>query len=423
MSLVEVINFNSDASCLDAKKWLGCLQGGGKSNFVKMLDSYVQADRKTNLGLTAATIHDLSYFNPEAIHFINEHSDIFQLVIRPYAHDSPLLRLPDGFRFNLEKGIEVITRFFKNVSRSYLQPEIITTGEQISILREFGIDNIFIHRYRYHESIRKKIPCFPFQILGTLGSSISCIPFTHKSLETIYLQALHGVISEQIWSDQIAKEIKGCIDESQDIYIWRDGESCLLVPKGIQYEASILQSEKYKRIERKLLSETNLTQSGDAFSYESENSKTSPISFFPAYSMKPWLNEMKLYWFISRVHEIELRFSDLSNIEKMLWLMLINSDILSSIERKPPVIAVSRDIFCVDPQDISWIGVLAHPEKGKITLLRSERSGEAEDYLAYWQKVHEHKMSIESLLETWSSSQKPYLQKAYARVRGLIHYS
>jgi hypothetical protein len=418
MGLVEVINFNSDASCLDSRKWLYSLEGGGNSRFMQVLMSYVEYKRKTNLGLTGATIHDLVYFNPEAIDFINEHSDTFQLVIRSYAHDSPLLRLPDGFRFNLETGIEVIRQFFSNISNSYLQPEIIITGEQISILKEFGVENIFIHIYRYHESIRAKIPIIPFRVSGTLDTDIGCIPFVQKSLEDLYLLALHGVISPKCWSQGIIEAAAMNTESSSDIYIWRDGESSLLIPNGIEYEASLLESEHIQGITRQFLSETSF----DYFFKEQSHDRDlrdNYVNFFPTYSMKPWFNEMKLYWFISRIHEIESQFTALSNVEKKIWLLLINSDILSAVEKKPPTISVSKDVFSVDPLDISWIGVLAHSERSEITLMRSERSGEAEDYLAYWEKCHEKKASLELLLRAWSTSSKAYLQKAYARIKGL----
>ena len=70
MSLIDIVNFNADASCMFSNKWLRSLEGGKDSRFCKLLDNYIFNDRKVNIGLTGVTIKDLAAFNPETIEII-----------------------------------------------------------------------------------------------------------------------------------------------------------------------------------------------------------------------------------------------------------------------------------------------------------------------------------------------------------------
>ena len=40
--LVDVVNFNADASCLDSARWLQALTGGAESEFCRWLNLYVR---------------------------------------------------------------------------------------------------------------------------------------------------------------------------------------------------------------------------------------------------------------------------------------------------------------------------------------------------------------------------------------------
>ena len=72
--------------------------------------------------------------------------------------------------------------------------------------------------------------------------------------------------------------------------------------------------------------------------------------------------------FIHRVQEIEMGVGRLGKNQLHLWLLAINSDILSSIEKRSPVITM-RD-------SPSSEGQSAH------TLLRTDRWFEGEEYLS-----------------------------------------
>ena len=403
MPIVDVVNFNADASCLPSAKWLKCLEGGEHSLFMQMLKNYVRFSRKVNLGLVGAAIKDIAFFNPEAIDYINDHPDVFQLLARPFAHDSPLLRLPDGFRYNLEKGLRCIHYYFSNVSNYYLPPEIMLTGEQIRILKEFDIQCIFLHKNRYNESIRKHIPDTPFMLHGVLNTQMWCIPFAEGGLEKKYLSAIHGVTTPDAWCEEIDRR------SSSDFFLWRDGESCLLLPLGVDHEAMIFEAELIAGVKRKFLSEIS-------FEANDTTKESAVLRYFPLHSMKPWLNEMKLYWFVSRVRDIEKVISSLPDSHRLFWLLIINSDILSSVEKNPPIIDVGENVFNVDSGNFLWDGVIPIREKRQVILKRSERAGEGEDYLAYIDLLKEKKITPDEICAIWRRSDEPHLRKGYARV-------
>ena len=48
-NLIDVVNFNADASCLPSDKWIDILKGGKESHFYKWLELYVSLKKKINL--------------------------------------------------------------------------------------------------------------------------------------------------------------------------------------------------------------------------------------------------------------------------------------------------------------------------------------------------------------------------------------
>jgi len=191
--LVEVANWNFDASMLFAEKELSLMKGEYESEICKGLKTYVEHERKVNLGPTGATTRDLAEFNPEAIDIINENTNIFEIIPRPYSHDLPILRTDKGFEKNVTKGLEILEEYFENVNSEYfLPPEIMLTSEQIKILSDLGFKGTFIHKERYDPRIRKFIPDEPYIVEGVLGSELICIPFQDTSLRKVYHKILQG---------------------------------------------------------------------------------------------------------------------------------------------------------------------------------------------------------------------------------------
>lgn len=406
MPLLDIVNLNGDASCLASSKWLSCLRGGRDSLFMLMLRNYVQFERKVNLGLVGATVKDIAFFNPEAISFINDHPEVFQLLMRPFTHDNPMFRLPEGFKFNLEQGVKCIRKYFKNVSRFYLPPEIMLTSEQIRILKEFGVQAVFVHKGRYENSVTRRLPDKPFVLIGTLNARMLTIPLDSQA-EKKYLSVLHGVSAPDDWMQFLNH---GGLSQR---FIWRDGESCLLLPSAVECEGEIFAAEQSYGVERSFLSDCFF----DIDSWE-PSSNDDALRYFPLHSVRPWLDEMRLYWFVSRVRDTEKEIETLSEAEKWLWLLTINSDILSAAEKKPPRIQVAPKFFRVDPNHFSWNGVIPVREKGQLILSRSERAGEGQDYLAYFDELRSNRMTAKDILNAWQESKDAHLKKAYARLAG-----
>src|SRR6266516_272399 len=126
--MVDVVNFNADASCLSSSSWLAMLQNGDGSLMVQWLRLYVKYGKKVTLGFPGSTVADIVIHNPEAINLINSHPDIFEIVLRPFAHDIALLRLGKGFAVNFESGCRVIMNEFCQVTPWFLPPEFMLTN-------------------------------------------------------------------------------------------------------------------------------------------------------------------------------------------------------------------------------------------------------------------------------------------------------
>lgn len=403
MPLIDVVNLNGDASCLSSAKWLRCLEGGRESLLMRILGAYVSSGRKVNLGPVGATAMDIARFNPEAIEFINAHPHVFEIVLRPFAHDNALLRLPAGFRHNAETGMRTLRELFRNVNQFYLAPEIMVTSEQVSILAELGVSAVFLHKGRYDVSVARHVPDVPFEIHGVFSTPMLCIPFSARELETAYLHALHGTAPAAQWAE-MARRAAG----HTQIAVWRDGESCLLHPLGPQFEAGLLAAEAEAGVERTFLSELPLSPPRTEL-------PGGTLRWFPLHSMKPWLETMKLYWFVERTRRIEQSLETLDERLRRLWLLTINSDILSAAEKSPPVVNVSEDVLRAAPGDPLWDGVIALSESGQLILTRSERAGEGEDYLAYLEAALDGRIPLDDVVQRFAAAAEPHLRKAWAR--------
>ncbi|NKB25540.1 MAG: hypothetical protein GKR87_14410 [Kiritimatiellae bacterium] len=184
--------------------------------------------------------------------------------------------------------------------------------------------------------------------------------------------------------------------------------------QGLENEKQILEAEKQQGIEKRFLSEID-------FGKEKEQGvETNRCEYFPLHSMKSWLNEMKLYWYISRIRDLEINLSSFPEHIKQLWLLTINSDILSSVEKKCPHLEIGKDIFSVDTSHSLWDGVIPNKNNNSVILERSERSGERQDYLAYLGLLMKDKQPLKEMLSSWERSNKPHLLKAFARLRNTI---
>ena len=347
--VVDIVNFNADASCLSSSIWLDALQGGTNSKICQWLALFVINNKKVNLGFTGSTLADIKKFNPDAINIINEKKDIFEIILRPWSHDISLYRTDSLFIYNVELGIRTIKSEFDSVSDYYLAPEFMMTSRQIELISKMGIEAIFINPDRYQNDIKRRIIPTPHIVYGTSESTIKCIAIHGKTTQK-YLSSCQ-LNDPKIWD----KFIQDFPDDL--IFSWRDGESFLLIPDGLSREESLLQGES-ENINRKKLQSLEINYE-DSSLYDRSYYKSYPIHSFTA-----WIKEMKMMWYVDRIRKIENNFSKLSDLQITLLLQLINSDILASVEKISPKIKLKIK------------GVIED-----FIIYRSERGFEGEDYL------------------------------------------
>ena len=348
-TVVDIVNFNADASCLSSSIWLDALQGGKTSKICQWLELFVRNNKKVSLGFTGSTLADIKKFNPDAINIINEKKDIFEIILRPWSHDISLYRTDSLFIYNVELGIRTIKSEFDSVSDYYLAPEFMMTSRQIELISKMGIEAIFINPDRYQNDIKRRIIPTPHIVYGTSESTIKCIAIHGKTTQK-YLSSCQ-LNDPKIWD----KFIQDFPDDL--IFSWRDGESFLLIPDGLSREEYLLQGES-ANINRKKLQSLEINYE-DSSLYDRSYYKSYPIHSFTA-----WIKEMKMMWYVDRIRKIENNFSKLSDLQITLLLQLINSDILASVEKISPKIKLKIK------------GVIED-----FIIYRSERGFEGEDYL------------------------------------------
>ena len=348
-TVVDIVNFNADASCLSSSIWLDALQGGTSSKICQWLELFVRNNKKVSLGFTGSTLADIKKFNPDAINIINEKKDIFEIILRPWSHDISLYRTDNLFIYNVELGIRTIKSEFDSVSDYYLAPEFMMTSRQIELISKMGIEAIFINPDRYQDDIKRRIIPTSHIVYGTSESNIKCIAIHGKTTQK-YLSSCQ-LNDPKIWD----KFIQDFPDDL--IFSWRDGESFLLIPDGLSREEYLLQGES-DNINRKKLQSLEINYE-DSSLYDRSYYKSYPIHSFTA-----WIKEMKMMWYVDRIRKIENNFSKLSDLQITLLLQLINSDILASVEKISPKIKLKIK------------GVIED-----FIIYRSERGFEGEDYL------------------------------------------
>ena len=340
--LIDVVNFNADASCLSSQEWLRILDGGKKSDFYMWLELYVTFNKKINLGIIGASLCDVAHYCPEAIELIKSNEIIFNILIRPFSHDNALLRSRESFLVNLDYGIKVTKKYFSNVSETFLPPEFMLLSEQIPILKEFGFSSVLVNSFRLPNFMQKKVPKTPFLVQGLKFSKLVCFPVV-GNLTMGYLNAIHSYKFS---------EFNALINKEDNPILWRDGESVFLIPDGVDREREWLKSEL---IERGWVDDINYNML-----------KKDNIYIYPAHPFLDWMEEFKMFGYLNKINNIEKNIKNLNLEEVLLWLQTINSDVLSSVEKK----------------DVS-IEIVNSFDKKKVNYLikRTHRGYEGEEFL------------------------------------------
>lgn len=385
-TLLDVVNFNADASCLSVASWLEMLNGGERSTLVSWLRLYPELGKKVVLGFTGATVADISIHNPQAITLINSRPDIFEIILRPFAHDIALLRSAEGFAVNFTYGRLALEREFDEVTPWYLPPEFMLTNGQLARLAKDKVAGIFINPARFSSELRRRIPDFPYHVRGVLGSELPCIPVQGLCTDA-YLHALHTFDCGD-WNRHITGATGGAI------FSWRDGESPFFLPDALQRERNWLEGED-DAVTRMHLRELNL-----AFVANAELDERFYRSY-PVHSFTAWLKEFRMLGFVGRINRIEQHLERLDKRKLFLWLAVINSDIMSAIEKKSPVVRI--------------VGQRMNEPLRDYLILRSERGFEGEEYL----EILENELRGMPLDHIETTSGSSHLFKLQARLEFL----
>ena len=350
--IVDLVNFNADASCLSSRHWLDALVGGATSQFCRWLELYVTHRHKLVLGLTGGTVADLAQHNPQAIDLINGHPKIFQLILRPFSHDVALMRSRLGFQRNFSLGRATLRRHFEHLVNHYLPPEFMLSAEQVALLEQEGVQCIFVNAQRLAPDIRNRIPDQPYVVQGIGKSKLPCLPVAGEMTQH-YLDTLHSFDASG-WHEGLKAHAQATV------IVWRDGESPFLIPDGLQREEWWLAHTE--SIEHTFLTETRwIFDDAEAFSEQR-------LRGYPVHSFLAWMKEFRMMGYLFRLQKLEERLADFSSTELALWLQAINSDVLSSVEKRSPVVSMRH----VERKD----------EHFQHTILRSERGLEGEERLS-----------------------------------------
>jgi len=381
--LVDVVNFNPDASCLPSARWVAALQGGVDSDLCKWLGLYVELGRRVSLGLIGGAVADMAVLNPEALELVRSNRDVIEIVLRPFAHDVALLRTRTGFDINVRLGREILRREFGEILEFFLPPEFMLTAGQIKQLVDSGVEGVFMNPSRFRDELQSRLPRVPYQVEGVLGARLPCIPFD-GTLTQAYLDTLHAFDGTP-WTRALRL--------SDDVrFSWRDGESSFLLPDGLARERAWLDAEPTtvdRAFVREVLPQLDFVRS-ELLTHEC-------VRAYPVHSFTAWFKELRMLGFVQRVARIEDAVESLGPDQVLLWLQAIGSDVLSAVEKDSP-----RIELCDRPGTASKA----------FTIWRSERGFEGEDALA----LLEGSLQGESPEQFLALSEEPHLRKLRARL-------
>lgn len=317
IKLVDVVNFNSDASALGSKNWLNVLDGGKEAEMYKFLQLYVENKRPVTFGWVGNTAIEMFQTNPECIALINDHPDIFEVVLRPLSHDLALLWGKSVFNANVETGIKVTRKLFRNVSPFFLPPEFALKNVQLGLLKDMDVEGVFTHLDRMKADHKETVPREPYLMHGLFDTRIKAIPF-QPGLTQAYLNDIQQY-------DYVNLETNLAHLQSGTYFSWRDGESPFLIPETLKRE------EHFLRYTNPNVSFVKLSEGVSDYHFRQPDDGEYP--YYPISTLVPWFGDFRFYWFITELKDMERHFTSMSPLKKVLFLSLANSDILSSIEK------------------------------------------------------------------------------------------
>jgi hypothetical protein len=319
---------------------------------------------------------------------IEANPQFFESVIRPFSHDIALIRSRKAFALNLKLGWLAARRHFQRVARFYLPPEFMLSSGQVELLAESGVESVFVNAHRLTTEMRRRIPVSPYWVRGIGGSQLRCIP-VQGALTQDYLNALHR-FDVTSWNKRLA------ISTQPIAVSWRDGETAILFPNGLEREEYWLSHES--GVERRFLTEVEFEYS------DNQTLDPSQLRSYPVHSFQSWMKEFRMMGYLGRLERLECEVEHFSAMELGLWLQAINSDVLSAIEKRAVVVDIRTA-----PSSV---------EDTKYTLLRSERGFEGEEFLELLERT---RLADRAPLEKFLASSQPHATKLRGRLEYLQH--
>ena len=166
----------------------------------------------------------------------------------------------------------------------------------------------FIHPNRVKKDVLKTLPKDCFSIQTIQNEKIDCISFD-PNYDSYYLDSIQKLSEENLAGN------------SDVVFGWRDGESPFLITEGVQREAHFVKQTQ-AQFKRQFLSEAIGKRPFQA-----------QVNAYPQNSLLPWFSNFRLLWYINEVKLLESGLAELSELKSALFLLLLNSDILSSTEK------------------------------------------------------------------------------------------
>lgn len=343
VEFIDIVNLNADASSLSSARWLEIIEGGKSSILYRILNQYVIRNQKITLGIPGSNLAELASINPSCISIIQENPEIFEIIYRPYVHDLSILWDKETFMLNVVLGKKIIDHLFNSVTSFYLPPEFILANNHLYYLKQIGIKGIFIHPERTRSDYRDRIPDTPYNIRGSFNSTLNCIPFT-KGFNKAYLNTIQELDSRFL-ANFFKENKKG------PIIGWRDGESTFFIPNTIsRVEHYIQTTEEYTK---RIFLKDYLKDITYKSNFKSDN-LLEPFLYFPANSLIPWFKDFRLIGYIDQLKGFEKSISNLSSLKKLIYLQLINSDILSSVEKNRVKVSLKSPKSVSSEEFIIW---------------------------------------------------------------------
>jgi len=307
--VLDVVNLNPDASCLESDVWINILNGSDKK-FLSWLKLFVKNNTPVLFGICGSALADIKSYAPDALNFMKNHPKIFHFTVRPYSHSSSYLLTHEIVKLNLNLGIKAMSYLKLPVQDVYLPPEFMVTTFDLSLLNTNNIHSIFLNPARFNiptdqELIRLKMTSQQKSLEGVL---------THPQNTLDYLKVLQLLDIDYKKNESLPNlSVR-----------WRDGESWMLLPDGLERESFFM---KWQSNQEKIISWKD-------FQIKINEQPTIDIKWYPRHRLTKWTGSGRMIDVCNSLQDLMKKPDLVKNLSDLNKLFLaLGSDILSSVEK------------------------------------------------------------------------------------------